>query len=191
MPDDPRIFASIRGRAVSLRLVEQLYRGFSRMLADEQQRILMAWSSTTSSRGMPDDPRIFVSIRGRAVSFRLVEQLDRGFSRMLVNEQQLLLMAWSSTTSSRGMPDDQRIFASIRGRPVSLRLVEQLYRGFSRMLADEQQLLLMAGSSTTSSRGMPDDPRIFASIRGRPVSFRLVEQLYRGFSRMLADEQQQ
>ena len=40
------------------------------MLADEQQLFLMAWSSTTSSRGMPNDQRIFASIRGRAVSFK-------------------------------------------------------------------------------------------------------------------------
>jgi hypothetical protein len=40
------------------------------MLADEQQPLLMAWSSTTISRGMPDDQRIFASIRGRAVSFK-------------------------------------------------------------------------------------------------------------------------
>jgi len=40
------------------------------MLADEQQLFLMAWSSTTIGRGMPDDQRIFASIRGRAVSFK-------------------------------------------------------------------------------------------------------------------------
>jgi hypothetical protein len=40
------------------------------MLADEQQIQLMAWSCTTNRRPVQDDQRTFVSIRGKAVSFK-------------------------------------------------------------------------------------------------------------------------
>jgi hypothetical protein len=66
---DQRAFVSIRGKAVSFLFLEQRYREFAPMLTDKQQRLLVAWSYTTSHRAVRGDQRIFVLIRGHAVSF--------------------------------------------------------------------------------------------------------------------------
>jgi len=89
------------------------------MLTDKQQPLLLAWSSTTSHRAVRGDQRIFVLIRGQAVSFLFLEQRYRRFSPMLTDKQQPLLLAWSYTTSHRAVRGDQRIFVLIRGHAVS------------------------------------------------------------------------
>jgi hypothetical protein len=63
------------------------------MLADKQQRLLVAWSYTTSHRAVRGDQRIFVLIRGDAVSFLFLEQRYRRFAPMLTDKQQPLLLA--------------------------------------------------------------------------------------------------